>query len=42
MPPLALSDEQLSHIMRAAQPLRPADREAFLEAVAVADCRAIV
>jgi hypothetical protein len=34
--PLALSDEQLSAIMGAAMPVAPADRAAFLEAVAAA------
>jgi hypothetical protein len=33
---IRLSDEQLSAIMRAAQPLAPADRGAFLQAVAAA------
>ena len=31
--PIAFSDEQLDAIMRAAQPLAPADRERFVEAV---------
>jgi hypothetical protein len=34
--PLALTDEQLSAIMAAAEPLAPADRSAFLEDVAAA------
>ena len=33
-PPLALSDAKLTAIMHAAQPLRPADRGAFLQAIA--------
>jgi hypothetical protein len=36
MPPLALTDEQLDTIHRAAWPLAPADRASFLEAVAQA------
>ncbi|OLB70161.1 MAG: hypothetical protein AUI16_26545 [Alphaproteobacteria bacterium 13_2_20CM_2_64_7] len=35
-PPIALSDEQLSAIMRACEPLRPDARAGFLEAVAAA------
>jgi hypothetical protein len=34
--PIAFSDEQLDAIMRAAQPLAPADRERFVEAVTAA------
>jgi hypothetical protein len=34
--PIALTDEQLDAIMRACQPLQPADRGPFLEAVAAA------
>ena len=34
--PIAFSDEQLDAIMRAAQPLAPADRERFVEAVTTA------
>jgi hypothetical protein len=34
--PIKLTDEQLDAIVRAAQPLTPADRGAFLEAVASA------
>jgi hypothetical protein len=34
--PIALTDEQLSAVMAAAQPLAPADRSAFLEDVAAA------
>jgi hypothetical protein len=36
MPPLALSDEQLDAVFRAARPLRVADRDAFLQDVAAA------
>ena len=37
MPPrIAYSDEQLAAIMRAAEPLAPADRERFFEAVTAA------
>jgi hypothetical protein len=36
MPPIALTDEQLTAIMRACAPLRPDARGAFLEAVAAA------
>jgi hypothetical protein len=36
MSPIALSDEQMSAILRAAEPLHVADRSAFLEAVASA------
>jgi hypothetical protein len=36
MPPLALSDEQLDAVFRAARPLRVADRDAFLQEVAAA------
>jgi hypothetical protein len=36
MPPIALSDEQLTAIMRACAPLRPDARAGFLEAVAAA------
>jgi hypothetical protein len=32
--PISLSDDQLSAVMRAAGPLHPADRSAFLHAVA--------
>lgn len=35
-PPIVYSDEQLDAIMRAAQPLAPADRQRFCEAVTVA------
>jgi hypothetical protein len=34
MAPLALSDEQLDAVLRAARPLRVADRDAFLQEVA--------
>jgi hypothetical protein len=34
MPPVRLTDQQFADIMRAAQPLQAADREAFLRAVA--------
>jgi hypothetical protein len=34
MPPIALTDRQLDMVMAAAQPLPPADRSPFLEAVA--------
>jgi hypothetical protein len=34
--PIAFSDEQLNAIMRAAQPLAPADQERFVEAVTAA------
>jgi hypothetical protein len=34
MPPLALSDTQLGQVMRAAEPLLPLDRDAFLRSVA--------
>jgi len=34
MPPLALTDDQLSAVLRAAEPLPPCDRGAFLEDVA--------
>ena len=34
--PLALSDSEISHIMAACRPLSPADRDAFLQAVAQA------
>jgi hypothetical protein len=34
MPPIALTDAQLAAVMRAAEPLAPADRSAFLETVA--------
>jgi hypothetical protein len=34
MPTLSFTDEQLSALMRAATPLSPADRSAFLEEVA--------
>jgi hypothetical protein len=34
--PIAFSDEQLDAIMRAAQPLAPADQERFVEAVTTA------
>jgi hypothetical protein len=34
--PIALTDDQLDAIMRACEPLRPADRGGFLEAVAAA------
>ena len=36
MAPLALSDEQMDAIFRAARPLRVADRDAFLQDVAAA------
>lgn len=34
MPPLRLSDDQMSMITRAAEPLQPADRGPFLQRVA--------
>jgi hypothetical protein len=34
MPPVALTDDQLDAVMRAAQPLAVGDRDAFLQAVA--------
>jgi hypothetical protein len=34
MPPVALTDQQLTAIMRAAEPLRVGDRDRFLQAVA--------
>jgi hypothetical protein len=34
MPPLALTDEQMSAVMRGAAPLRPQDRDAYLRQVA--------
>src|SRR5262249_17527713 len=34
--PLALSDSEISHIMAAARPLSPADRDAFLQHIAAA------
>lgn len=34
--PLALSDSELTHIMAAARPLSPADRDAFLQHIAAA------
>jgi hypothetical protein len=34
MSPIRLSDPQFDAVMRAAQPLQPADRSAFLRAVA--------
>ena len=34
MPPIALTDAQLAAVMRAAEPLAPGDRSAFLETVA--------
>jgi hypothetical protein len=34
MPPLALTDESLSTLMRLAEPLQPADRSRFLADVA--------
>jgi hypothetical protein len=36
MPPIALTDAQLAAVMRAAEPLAPADRGRFLEQVAAA------
>jgi len=34
MPPLRLSDDELDAVMLAARPLRPDDRDAFLQEVA--------